>query len=96
MTEKQRRWTLDELKSLFHHGVIPNLEKLIANPERKYRQEFAHSYAVDALRYIAESDVLPDDIRGQVLHILELHEKATDPFLGMNLSTEADSDVIQS
>ena len=89
----QRRWTHEELKTLLERGPITDLEKLIADPGRKYRQEFAHSYAVNALLNIAESEVLPDDIRGQVLHILELHEKATDPFLGMNLSTEAEGEM---
>ena len=70
-------------------GPIADLEKLIANPGRKYREQFAHSYAIDALRDIAESDVLPEDIRALVQRVLDLHEKASDPFLGMNLSSPA-------
>ena len=65
-------------------GSIADLEKLIANPGRKYREQFAHTYAIDALKNIAESDVLPEDIRVLVQRVLELHEKASDPFLGMD------------
>jgi hypothetical protein len=83
----QRRWTHEELKRLLDMNSIKLLEKLIADPGRQYRQEFAHDYAISALKNIPESEVLPDDIRGQVLHILELHGKASSPFLGMNLST---------
>ncbi|MEO8955241.1 MAG: hypothetical protein ABI465_11810 [Ktedonobacteraceae bacterium] len=56
----------------------------ISYGDPKYRQEFAKDYTIEALRTIAESDVLPDDIRSLVVRILELHEQATDPFLGMN------------
>jgi hypothetical protein len=31
------------------------------------------------------SEVLPDDIRVLVQQVLELYERASDPFLGMNL-----------
>lgn len=73
------------MKDILERGVIADLEKLIAHPERKYRQEIAKDTTINALRTIAESDVLLDDIRSLVVRILELHEKATDPFLGMNL-----------
>ena len=80
----ETRWTHDELKGQLEKGSIADLEKLIANPGRKYREQFAHTYAIDALRNIAESDVLPEDIRVLVQRVLELHEKASDPFLGMD------------
>ena len=83
----QRRWTHEELKTILERGPIADLEKLIADPGRKYRQEFAHDYAISALKNIAESEVLPDDIRTLTLRVLDLHEKVTNPFLGMNLST---------
>ena len=79
------RWRHTELNGVLERGVIADLEKLIAEPGRKYRQESAKDTTINALRTIAESDVLPDDIRSLVVRILELHEKATDPFLGMNL-----------
>lgn len=69
-------------------GPIADLEKLIANPGRKYREQYAHGYAIGALRNVAESDVLPEDIRVLVQRILDLHEKASDPFLGMDLPTK--------
>jgi hypothetical protein len=81
-----RQWTYDELKGLLELGPIADLEKLIANPGRKYREQYAHTYAIDALKNVAESDVLPEDIRVLVQRVLELHEKASDPFLGMDLS----------
>lgn len=84
MTE-QRQWTHDELKGLLEVSSIKDLEKLIANPEHKYRQEFANTYAINALRDLTESDVLPEDIRSLVQRTLDLHEQASDPFLGMNL-----------
>src|SRR6266705_990765 len=86
MTET--RWTHDEVKGLLKKSSIADLEKLIANPGRKYREQFAHTYAIDALRNIAESDVLPEDIRVLVQRVLELHEKASNPFLGMDLSDQ--------
>jgi hypothetical protein len=86
MNMAENRWTHDELKSILELGSIADLERLIANPGRKYREQFAHGYAIDALRNIAESDVLPEDIRVLVQHVYDLHEKASDPFLGMNLS----------
>ena len=81
----ERQWSHDELKGILELGPIADLEKLIANPGRKYREQYAHTYAIDALRNIAESDVLPEDVRILVQRVLELHEKASDPFLGMNL-----------
>ena len=86
----ENQWTHKQLKDLLEMGPIADLEKLIANPGRKYRPEFAHTYAITALRNVAESDVLPEDIRALVKRVLELHEKASDPFLGMNLSTESE------
>lgn len=88
MAEQQR--THEEVKVILERGVIADLEKLIATPERKYRPEFAHTYAINALKTLAESDVLPEDIRVLVQRVYELHEKASDPFLGMNLSTESE------
>jgi hypothetical protein len=83
-----RQWTHDELKGILEMGPIADLEKLIANPGRKYREQYAHGYAIGALRNVAESDVLPEDIRVLVQRILDLHEKASDPFLGMDLPTK--------
>ena len=85
MTAGTPRWTHKQLKSVLERGPIADLEKLIADPGRKYRQESAHSYAIDALRTIAESDVLPEDVRGLAQRVLELHEKAIDPFLGTDI-----------
>ena len=82
----ENKWTHDELKAILEQGSIADLEKLIAHPDRKYREQYAHGYAIDALKNVAESDVLPGDIRALVQRVLELHEKASDPFLGMNLS----------
>ena len=79
--------TREELKSLLEKGSIADLEKLIAEPGRKYRVEFARDYMLDAFRNVAESKVLPDDIRVLVQRIFALYETASDPFLGMNLST---------
>jgi len=84
----ERQWSHDELKGILELGPIADLEKLIANPGRKYREQYAHTYAIDALRHIAESDVLPEDIRVLVQRVLELHEKASNPFLGMDLSDQ--------
>ena len=81
------RLTDVELKGLLAMTSIPNLEKLIANPGRKYREEFARDYTIDALKYIADAEMLPGDIRGLVQRILVLYETASDPFLGMDLST---------
>lgn len=83
-----RQWTHDELKGILEMGPIADLEKLIANPGRKYREQYAHGYAIGALRNVAESDVLPEDIRVLVQRILDLHEKASDPFLGMDQPTK--------
>ena len=85
---QENRWTHHELKSILERGSIVDLEKLIATPDRKYREQYAHTYAIDALRNIAESDVLPVDIRVLVQRVLELHEKASNPFLGMDLSDQ--------
>ena len=81
---EQPQWTRDEVKGLLERGTIADLEKLIANPGRKYREQYAHRYAIDALRNIADSELLPDDVRALVQRVLELHEKASDPFLGMD------------
>jgi hypothetical protein len=67
-------------------GAIADLEKFIVNPSRKYRELYAHTYAIDALRTLAASDVLPEDIRILVQRVYDLHEKASDPFLGMDIS----------
>jgi hypothetical protein len=83
----EHQWTHDELKVILEKGPIADLEKLIANPGRKYREQYAHGYAIDALKNVAESDVLPEDIRVLVQRVLELHTKASDPFLGMDLPT---------
>jgi hypothetical protein len=58
---------------------------LIAEPGHKHRAEFASSYAISALKSIADSELLPDDIRSLVQQVLELYQTARDPFLGMNL-----------
>ena len=50
----------------------------------KYVTARCHTYAINALRNIADSELLPDDIRVLVQQVLELHEKASDPFLGMD------------
>jgi hypothetical protein len=85
---EQPQWTRDEVKGLLERGTIADLEKLIANPGRKYREQYAHTYAINALRNIADSELLPDDVRALVQRVLELHEKASDPFLGMDLSEQ--------
>ena|SRR2546423_15403426 len=84
---EQRPWTPEELKVLLEKGSIADLEKLIAEPNRKYRAEFARDATLAAFRSVAESEVLPDDIRVLVQRILALYETASDPFLGVNLST---------
>ena len=84
----EHQWTHEELKGLLELGPIADLEKLIANPGRKYREQYAHTYAIDALRTLAASDVLPEDIRVLVQRVYDLHEKASDPFLGMDLPTK--------
>jgi hypothetical protein len=83
-----RLWTHEELKVLLELRSIADLEKLIANPGRKYREQYAHTYAIDTLRTLAASDVLPEDIRVLVQRVYDLHEKASDPFLGMDLPTK--------
>ncbi len=85
---EQPQWTRDEVKGLLERGTIADLEKLIANPGRKYREQYAHTYAINALRHIGNSELLPDDVRALVQYVLELYEKASDPFLGMDLSDQ--------
>ena len=85
---EQPQWTRDEVRGLLERGPIADLENLIANPGRKYREQFAHTYAIDALRNIADSELLPDDVRALAQRVLELHEKASDPFLGMDISDQ--------
>ena len=85
---EQPQWTRDEVRGLLERGPIADLEKLIANPSRKYREQYAHTYAIDALRNIADSELLPVDVRALAQRVLELHEKASDPFLGMDLSDQ--------
>jgi hypothetical protein len=87
---EQHQWTHVELAGLLEIASIASLEKLIADPGRKYRPEFARDSTIDALKYLAESEVLPDDIRALVQRILALYETASDPFLGMNLSMESE------
>jgi hypothetical protein len=82
---EQTQWTRDDVKGLLERGTIADLERLIANPGRKHRAEFASSYAISALKSIADSEVLPDGIQILVQQILELYESARNPFLGMNL-----------
>ena len=85
---EQPQWTRDEVRGLLERGPIADLEKLIANPGRKYREHYAHTYAIDALRNIADSELLPVDVRALAQRVLELHEKASDPFLGMDISDQ--------
>ncbi len=87
MAAQEHRWTHEELKGLLEKGTLVDLERLIATPGRKYRPELARDSVITALRSIADSDVLPDDLRVLVQRILALYETASDPFLGMNLST---------
>lgn len=79
------QWDANVLKHALETSPVANLEKLIAEPGRKYREEFAKDYAIDALKYLTYSDVLPEDIRVVILRVLELSKQASDPFLGMNL-----------
>ena len=83
-------WTHERLKNLLEQGPITDLENLIAHPGRKYRPELARTCAITALRNVAESGVLPEDIKALVLRVLELYEQASDLFLGMDLSTESE------
>jgi hypothetical protein len=83
-----RLWTHEELKVLLELRSIADLEKLIANPGRKYREQYAHTYVIDTLRTLGASDVLPEEIRVLVQRVYDLHEKASDPFLGMDLPTK--------
>jgi len=87
MAEEQARWTHEDVKTLLERGTIADLEKLIAHPGKQYRQDFANTYTINALKLLAESDVLPEDIRSLVQRIFELHQIANDPFLGMDLPT---------
>ncbi|MEO8956368.1 MAG: hypothetical protein ABI465_17590 [Ktedonobacteraceae bacterium] len=52
MTEHTPLWTYAELKGVLERGVIADLEKLIAEPGRKYRQESAKDTTMNALRTI--------------------------------------------
>jgi hypothetical protein len=63
---EQPQWTRAEVKGLLELGPIAGLEKLIANPGRKYREQYAHTYVINALRNIADSELLPDDVRALV------------------------------
>ena len=72
--------------------TITDLEKLITHPDTLYRQEHAHEYTIGALRTLVKSNVLPTDISTLLAHILELHKKASNPFLGMNLPTKTESE----
>jgi hypothetical protein len=71
-------------------GPIADLEKLIAHPDLQHQQEFTNGFPIDALRNVADSDVLPEDIRTMVKRVLELHETASEPFLGMNIPNQRD------
>jgi hypothetical protein len=84
MAEQPQR-IREEVKGLLERGTIADLERLIANPGRKNRAEFASSFAISTLKNIADSELLPDDIQSLVQQVLELYETASDPFLGMNL-----------
>ena len=85
MAEQEHRWTQVELAGILEMSVIADLERLIADPGRRHRHEFANSYAINALQNLADAELLPDDIRALVERILALHKTASDPFFGMNL-----------
>src|SRR5579859_4791468 len=85
MAEQEHRWTQVELAGILEMSVIADLERLIADPGRKHRYEFANSYAINALQNLADAEILPDEIRVLVQRILALHKTASDPFFGMNL-----------
>src|SRR5713101_3794621 len=76
---KWPRFKTNDIKGLLERGTIADLEKLIANPGRKYREQYAHTYAINALKTVADSELLPDDVRALVQYVLELREKASDP-----------------
>src|SRR6266496_20374 len=82
---QEHRWTQVELAGILEMSVIADLERLIADSERKHRYEFANSYALNALQNLADAEILPDDIRVLVQRILALYKTASDPFFGMNL-----------
>jgi len=82
---QQHRWTQVELAGILEMSVIADLERLIADPGRKHRYEFANSYAINALQNLADAEIVPDEIRALVERILALHKTASDPFFGMNL-----------
>ena len=82
---KENLWTSEDLKILFERGTIADLERLLADPARQYRAEFAHTYAIGALEKIADAEVLPDDLRVLVQRILALHKTATDPCFGLDI-----------
>jgi len=85
MAEQEHRWTQVELAGILEMSVIGDLERLIADPGRRHRHEFANSYAINALQNLADAELLPDDIRVLVQRVLALHKTASDPFFGMNL-----------
>jgi hypothetical protein len=58
MAEQPQR-TRDEVKVLLERGAIADLERLIANPGRKNRAEFASSYAISALKNSADLSCYP-------------------------------------
>ena len=82
---QQHRWTQVELAGILEMSVIADFERLIADPGRRHRSEFANSYAINALQNLADSEIFPDEIRALVQRILALHKTASDPFFGMNL-----------
>jgi hypothetical protein len=69
---EQPQWTCDVVKGLLEYGTI-------ADPGHKYQAEFASSYAISALKCSADSELVPDDIRGLVKQVLELYETVSDP-----------------
>ena len=77
---QEYRWTQVELAGILEMSVIADLERLISDPGRKHRYEFANSYALNALQNLADAEILPDDIRVLVQRILALHKTASDPF----------------
>jgi hypothetical protein len=77
MAEQEHRWTQVELAGILEMSVIADLERLIADPGRKHRYEFANSYAINALQNLADAEILPDDIRALVERILALEYERT-------------------
>ncbi len=90
---------VEELKQL--KGIPPNEDYLDnitrselsaidfknVQTDEKLRRDQVSDEDIAINRNIAEPDVLPDDIRALVQRVLTLYETASDPFLGMNLST---------